>query len=149
RFYGAIHWKRHPGVLAAFWSHLSNDNVTMVTTANPENDKLQRMRKKHHGKFLYWINLTSNHGKEVKIFFPVKIKTRKTVAARLRSGSQLLFNLGAPLGGGSSTISVMMCGGWAWNRYADESGVAVLKRVATRLYGPKAGGLFEKYGPLV
>ena len=150
RFYGGIHWERHPGVLSSFLSEVP-ETLTMITTANARHDSLQAMREKYDLEFMSWVNTTSNHAKGMKTWFPVfefRTGTRvdRTQGLQGQPGSKVIFNLGAPPE--PSALSAMMAGAWTWNDYSRKS-AAMLEKAAERLYGREAAPLVRKYGELI
>lgn len=146
RFYGEPHWKSHPRALPDLLETSPRD-VAVVVTSAPEFPYLAAQRRRFGERFLYWVNLTSNHMKEKKSWFPtVELQQpAKPDSVRGQPGAGVLLNLGTPVTPQPLTLS--MSGAWLWNRQGFDSAKAL--SAAARPYGPEAARLLEEYGKCV
>lgn len=146
RFYGEPHWKGHPRALPGLLE-TSPREVAVVVTSAPEFPYLAAQRQRFGERFLYWVNLTSNHMKEKKSWFPTSElqAPAKPDTIRGQAGSGVIFNLGTPVT--PQALTVGMSGAWLWNRQGFDSAKAL--GAAARAYGPEAARLIGEYGKLV
>ena len=121
--------------------------MKVVATSAPEFPYLAELRQKHGERFFYWLNVTSNHMKEKKSWFPVsELQTpAKPDSARAMAGSGVILNLGTPVA--PQLLTVGMTGDWLWNRQGFD-GAKALKNAAGQ-YGPEVARLIVEYGNLV
>ena len=143
RFYGEPHWKSHPRALPDLLE-TSPREVSVVVTSAPEFPYLAAQRQRFGERFLYWVNLTSNHMKEKKSWFPTAElqAPAKPDSVRGQPGAAVILNLGTPVT--PQTLTVTMSGSWLWNRQGFDSAKALA--AAARPYGPEAVRLLGDYG---
>jgi hypothetical protein len=140
RFYGAPHWKSHPQALPDLLAS-SPPSVTVIVAGDPDEPYLKPVRTKNPGRFAFWFNLTSNHMKEKKVWFPTEELAATQPFEKLRGvpGSKVIVNFGSPPE--PQLISIVMAGRWLQSRH----GFDAAKALADAADNPR----IEQYAKLI
>jgi hypothetical protein len=147
RFYGIPHWKSHPDALPDLLA-TSPASVSVIIAGDPDEPYLKPLEAKHPQRFTFWFNLTSNHMKEKKVWFPTEELAAVQPFEKLRGkpGAKVIVNFGSPPE--PQQISIVMSGRWLASRQ-NYDGKRALAEAARDLLGEKAGALAQQYARLL
>jgi hypothetical protein len=141
RFYGLPHWKAHPDALPDLIAN-SPRSMSPIITGDEDMPYIAALREKYGTQFTFWQNLTSNHMKDKKTWFPVA----EFGSAEGKPRPSVILNLGAPPD--PQVLSILMGGAWLWNR-RDFQSDEMLEESARLIFGPEAAPLIRSYGSLI
>jgi len=147
RFYGPTHWKAHPRALPELLEN-SPATVKVIVAGDPDEAYLKPLRAKYPGRFAFWMNLTSNHMKEKKVWFPTAELSAAQPLDKLRgtADAEIIVNLGSPPA--PQRLSAIMAGQWLRRREGFDA-AASLADAARKLLGAEYAAPIGRYAALI
>jgi hypothetical protein len=147
RFYGDVHWKAHPRAMPDLWENVPA-GVVMYVTTNLDHPTLTAMRQQYHASFAQWVNLTSNHAKELRVMLSSQAPPglKESILHLPLDERRILLNLGYPI---PPQMPIALAGGdmlWNLHDYESERSFA---NAAREVWGEGPADLFLQYARLL
>lgn len=146
RFYADVYWKRFPSAMPDLWAKAPEGTI-MYVTSPMSHPVLVEMRRRYGAQFEYWINYTSNHGKELRVLLDgVEPDLDATFGLLPPEQRHVLFNLGYPVE--PQYPVVLATGERLWNPGASRRWES-LRKSAASIWGPAVADDFVAYARLL
>ena len=143
RFYGGVHWDRHPATFSDFWSNGPPGMIMMVTS--PRDPRVGEARRRWGGHVLSWINYTSNHVPENRAILtcPLNLDYLFDVP---RAERRALISTGMPP---LVQKPVLLAAGEIFWNYRASDTARSLAKAARRMMNAEAAAAYAAYGRLL